>query len=66
MTEEHNLDYCNFCGNQDHINYIKEPSEDPDCHISYCERCSLVVCEECCLIDEENNDIICPDCENEN
>ena len=53
------LDRCGNCGT-DQLNFVKEPSNDPDCHISYCGECHAIVCEECAHVGE--NDIYCADC----
>ena len=57
---------CDTCGLGDYINYVKEPSEQPDCHMSYCGKCWAVVCEECAEIGHnteiDDDDIYCPGC----
>ena len=60
--ENDTYDMCNFCGTCD-LNYVKEPSSDPDCHISYCGKCFSIVCEECCILSDKYNDILCPECD---
>ena len=60
-------DRCHICGT-DELNFVKEPSSEPDCHISYCGACCAIICEECCKIGPnqsfpEDSDIFCPDCE---
>ena len=60
-------DRCHICGT-DELNFVKEPSNEPDCHISYCGACNGIICETCCKIGPHlsfpnENDIFCPDCE---
>ena len=59
-------DRCHICGT-DELNFVKEPSSEPDCHISYCGECNAIICEECCKIGPdrsfpEDSDIFCPEC----
>ena len=57
--EDHCEDRCAFCSTNE-LDFVKEPSSDPDCHKSYCGECNAIVCEECCVV--SSGDIFCPDC----
>ena len=58
-------DLCDICGSDD-LEFVKEPSSEPDCHISYCGDCNLVVCNRCYVIGNgqwgDDDDRFCPDC----
>ena len=59
-------DRCINCGT-DELNFVKTPSKDPDCHISYCGSCSAIICPECCVIGPHSeipkeDDIFCIEC----
>jgi hypothetical protein len=36
-------DRCVNCGT-DELDFVKEPSNDPDCHTSYCGTCNAIIC----------------------
>lgn len=57
--QEPSYDLCAFCGGED-LEFVKDPCEDPDCHISYCGDCCQIVCNDCCEFGED--DRYCHDC----